>query len=101
MPGNSQTRSSTPDLTTHVCQAYTQCEWIRKAWRDTDEATIYQSVQAAGFASEPVQWFIAKHNVYGRKFREQWNLEEDCIDVDQFNLHASADAPDDISQVDV
>ncbi|GMF23166.1 unnamed protein product [Phytophthora fragariaefolia] len=57
--------------------------------------------EAAGFASEPAQWFIAKHDVYGSKFREQWNLEEDGIDVDQFNLHALDDAPDDISQVDV
>ncbi|GMF41332.1 unnamed protein product [Phytophthora fragariaefolia] len=43
----------------------------------------------------------SEQDVYGSKFREQWELEEDDIDVDQFNLHALDDGPGDTSQVDV
>ncbi|KAG3106502.1 hypothetical protein PI125_g13189 [Phytophthora idaei] len=30
-----------------------------------------RSVEAAGFAQNPSEWFIAKHDVYGAKFREK------------------------------
>ncbi|KAG3080877.1 hypothetical protein PI125_g20318 [Phytophthora idaei] len=51
----------------------TVCGWVLRAWRDTEESTIMLSVEAAGFAQNPSEWFIAKHDVYSAKFREKWS----------------------------
>ncbi|KAG3236910.1 hypothetical protein PI124_g18086 [Phytophthora idaei] len=50
----------------------TVCGWVIRTWRDTEESTIMRSVEAVGFAQNPSEWFIAKHDVYGAKFREKW-----------------------------
>ncbi|POM79074.1 Pogo transposable element with KRAB domainlike putative [Phytophthora palmivora] len=47
--------------------------WVLRAWRDTEEATVMDSVETAGFANEPTDWLIAKHDVYGAKFRKRWS----------------------------
>ncbi|GMF56313.1 unnamed protein product [Phytophthora fragariaefolia] len=75
--------------------------WVLRAWRDTEEATVMNSVEAAGFANEPTDWFIAKHDVYGSKFRERWADESKEDDnTDRLNLSVLDDALDDINLVD-
>eukprot|EP00644_Phytophthora_capsici_P016787 jgi/Phyca11/131700/e_gw1.111.63.1 len=79
----------------------TVCEWVRRAWRDTEESTVMHSIEAAGFARDPSDWFIAKHDVYGAGFREKWAEEsKDDENVDLLNLSALDDALDDINLVD-
>ncbi|GMF26900.1 unnamed protein product [Phytophthora lilii] len=79
----------------------TVCEWVRRAWRDTEESTVMHSIEAAGFARDPNDWFIAKHNVYGARFREKWAEEsKDDENADLLNLSALDDALDDINLVD-
>ncbi|KAG3139769.1 hypothetical protein PI126_g16309 [Phytophthora idaei] len=78
----------------------TVCEWVRKAWRDTDEATVLRSVGAAGFASDPTDWFIAKHDVYDQKFNALWGSDDENLDEDTLNMQALDDDLDDIAVVD-
>ncbi|KAG2790814.1 hypothetical protein Pcac1_g644 [Phytophthora cactorum] len=78
----------------------TVCEWVRKAWRDTDEATVLRSVGAAGFASDSTDWFIAKHDVYGQKFNALWGSDDENLDEDTLNMQALDDDLDDIAVVD-
>ncbi|KAG6949641.1 hypothetical protein JG687_00014729 [Phytophthora cactorum] len=60
-----------------------------------------RSVEAAGFAKQSSDWFIAKHDVYGARFRESWLGEaEDEEDKDLLNLSALDDALDDINLPD-
>ena len=78
----------------------TVCEWVRRAWRDTEESTVMHSIEAAGFARDPSDWFIAKHDVYGARFREKWAEEsKDDENADLLNLSALYDALDDINLV--
>ncbi|KAG6945265.1 hypothetical protein JG688_00016644, partial [Phytophthora aleatoria] len=51
----------------------TVCEWVRKAWRDTDEAT---------------------------KFNALWGSDDENLDEDTLNMQALDDAFDDIAVVD-
>ncbi|GMF24788.1 unnamed protein product [Phytophthora fragariaefolia] len=79
----------------------TVCGWVVRAWRETEEATVMDSMEAAGFANEPTDWIIAKQDVYGSKLRERWadeSMEDD--DTDMLNLSVSDDALDDINLVD-
>ncbi|KAG2989822.1 hypothetical protein PC129_g20675 [Phytophthora cactorum] len=80
----------------------TVCGWVLRAWRDTEESTIMRSVEAAGFAQNPSEWFIAKHDVYGAKFREKWseNSKESSDEEDLFNLSVLDDALDDVNLLD-
>ncbi|GMF12043.1 unnamed protein product [Phytophthora lilii] len=56
------------------------------------------SIEAAGFARDPSDWFIAKHDVYGARFREKWAEEsKDDENADLLNLSALDDALDDIN----
>ncbi|KAG3001932.1 hypothetical protein PC120_g19992 [Phytophthora cactorum] len=48
------------------------CGWVKKAWRDTDCETVANSVAAAGFADHCMDWHVARHDVYGDRFREKW-----------------------------
>ncbi|GMF19119.1 unnamed protein product [Phytophthora fragariaefolia] len=74
---------------------------VLSAWRGTEEATVMNSVEAAGFASEPTDSLIAKHDVYGSKFRERWADEsKEDDDTDMLNLSVLGDAHDDINLVD-
>ncbi|KAG6945255.1 hypothetical protein JG687_00017400, partial [Phytophthora cactorum] len=68
---------------------------------DTEEPTIMCSMEAAGFAQNPSEWFIAKHDVYGAKFREKWseNSKESSDEEDLFNLSVLDDALDDAELV--
>ncbi|GMF29131.1 unnamed protein product [Phytophthora lilii] len=59
------------------------------------------SIEAAGFARDPSDWFIAKHDVYGARFREKWAEEsKDDENADLLNLSALDDALDDINLVE-
>ncbi|KAG2775462.1 hypothetical protein PC129_g20192 [Phytophthora cactorum] len=68
----------------------------------TEESTIMSSVEAAGFAQNPSEWFIAKHDVYDIKFREKWseNSKESLDEEDLFNLSVLDDALDDVNLLD-
>ncbi|POM58666.1 Pogo transposable element with KRAB domainlike [Phytophthora palmivora] len=48
------------------------CGWVRKSWRDTDSRTINNSIAAAGFGEDYMEWHVAQHDVYGEKFCEIW-----------------------------
>ncbi|GMF43868.1 unnamed protein product [Phytophthora fragariaefolia] len=79
----------------------TVCGWVLRARRDTEEATVMNSVEAAGFANEPTDWFIAKQDVYGSRFRERWGDEsKEDDDTDTVNWSVLDDALDDINLVD-
>ncbi|KAG6961411.1 hypothetical protein JG688_00009102 [Phytophthora aleatoria] len=79
----------------------TVCEWVLRAWRDTEEVTIMRSVEAAGFVKQPSDWFIAGHDVYGARFHERWLDEaKDEEDKDLLNLSSLDDALDDINFID-
>ncbi|KAJ8523271.1 hypothetical protein ON010_g17592 [Phytophthora cinnamomi] len=77
------------------------CEWVRKAWRDTDSNTVINSVSAAGFADSYLDWHVAKHDVYGEQFCTSWEAaDEDHEDMDDFNLDELHDALDDAALID-
>ncbi|GMF42610.1 unnamed protein product [Phytophthora lilii] len=78
----------------------TVCQWIRSAWRDTDSSTVKNSVAAAGFAENWMDWHIARHDVYGAQFREQWEARDENQEEDGFNLDELHDALDDIALID-
>ncbi|GMF37949.1 unnamed protein product [Phytophthora fragariaefolia] len=48
------------------------CEWVRKAWRDTDSKAVINSISAAGFADSYLDWHVAKHDVYGEQLCKSW-----------------------------
>ncbi|KAE9028157.1 hypothetical protein PF010_g9565 [Phytophthora fragariae] len=59
------------------------------------------SIEAAGFARDPSDWFTSKHDVYGARFREKWAEEsKDDENADLLSLSALDDALDDINLVD-
>ncbi|KAE9018803.1 hypothetical protein PR002_g12994 [Phytophthora rubi] len=79
----------------------TVCEWVLRAWRDTDETTITRCIEAAGFANTPSEWFIAKHDVYGAMFQKKRSEEsKENEDEDLINLSALDDALDDVNLLD-
>ncbi|POM68628.1 Pogo transposable element with KRAB domainlike [Phytophthora palmivora] len=77
-------------------------DWVHEAWRDTDQCVVENSIASAGFSPIPDEWFIWKHDVYGRKFQQRWN-EEEKRDKDYDDSGAEdefADALDDITIID-
>lgn len=67
-------------------------EWVKKAWQQTEDNVVKNSIAAAGFGNEPEQWHIAKHDVYGKAFVEAWKKQEqNDRDVD---LHEENDFPE-------
>ena len=46
--------------------------WFKDAWRTVSNKSIKNSVRAAGFAANPADWHVAKHDVYGDAFLEAW-----------------------------
>ncbi|KAG2790045.1 hypothetical protein Pcac1_g852 [Phytophthora cactorum] len=77
------------------------CGWVKKAWRDTDCETVTNSVTAAGFAGHCMDWHIARHDVYGNRFREKWEASVEAEqDEGGFNLDELHDALDDIALID-
>jgi hypothetical protein len=75
--------------------------WIKKAWRETPDNVVFNSVQAAGFALDHQEWFISKHDVYGEKFVKAWGEREtqEVAEVD-FNIDSLNDALDDFQIID-
>eukprot|EP00644_Phytophthora_capsici_P008219 jgi/Phyca11/17198/fgenesh1_pg.PHYCAscaffold_26_\ len=57
--------------------AEVSCQWVRKAWKETDQENIDNSVAAAGFSPIESEWFIWRHDVYGRGFQREWENEEE------------------------
>jgi hypothetical protein len=51
-------------------------DWIKKAWRETPDDVVFNSVQVAGFSLDHREWFISKHDVYGEKFVKAWEERE-------------------------
>lgn len=78
----------------------TVCEWVLRAWRDTEESIVMHIIKAAGFARDPSYWLIFKHGVYVARFRGKWADEsKDDENADLMNLSALDDALDDINLV--
>lgn len=74
------------------------CEWVKRAWRETDPATVCNSIAAAGFSDNVYDWHIARHDVYGDKFMAAWDTESGGNDEEEsFNLHELDDCLDEIS----
>ena len=50
--------------------------------------SVKNSVDSAGFHPDYTQWHVAKHDVYGERFREAWNaaagseVNEEMLEVD-------------------
>ncbi|KAG2821008.1 hypothetical protein PC129_g10794 [Phytophthora cactorum] len=50
--------------------------WVQQAWKDTDQSIVDNSIASAGFSLVPGDWFIWRHDVYGRPFQQEWDKEE-------------------------
>ncbi|OWZ21105.1 hypothetical protein PHMEG_0004400 [Phytophthora megakarya] len=50
--------------------------WVSQAWKETPVEVVEKSIKACGFGSNSSDWHIAKHDVYGSKFRAAWELQE-------------------------
>lgn len=77
----------------------TVCGWVVKAWKDTPQLVIDNSIAAAGFHSDPSQWFIWRHDVYGRLFQQQWEQADQGVVEEDVDAEL-ANALDDIELVD-
>lgn len=59
--------------------------WVLKAWRQTPESVMVNSVAMRGFRDESTSWHIARHDVYDTKFWMAWELQDhpatDCDEV--------------------
>ncbi|KAE9350786.1 hypothetical protein PF008_g6266 [Phytophthora fragariae] len=77
------------------------CEWVKKAWRDTDSNTVINSVSAAGFADSYLDWHVGKHDVYGARLcTSREAADEDHEYMGNFNLDELHDALDDAALID-
>ena len=57
------------------------------------------SIRAAGFDDDYHNWHIAKHDVYGEKFRNAWlNQQDREINAAEFELIAQADDTQDLME---
>ena len=77
----------------------TVVSWVQSAWKQTPVSVVEKSVQICGFDDDSSNWFISKHDVYGVKFRQQWELHEtshDDSDVDENEVEPLMDALDEI-----
>ena len=54
---------------------------------------ISRSIATAGFSDDYEQWHIAKHDVYGQRFKESWLNKQADHEVSQDSLEE--EAPDD------
>lgn len=52
----------------------TVASWVHTAWKETPASVVEKSVQQCRFSDGSRSWFISKHDVYGAKFRQQWEL---------------------------
>ncbi|KAE9052173.1 hypothetical protein PR001_g757 [Phytophthora rubi] len=50
--------------------------WVARAWKQTPDEVVAKSVQACGFNNDSSTWRIAKHDVYGSRFKAAWELRE-------------------------
>jgi hypothetical protein len=50
----------------------TVADWVTRAWNAVSKEVVLRSVYACGFDDDHSEWFIAKHDVYGRLFRQMW-----------------------------
>ncbi|ETN19840.1 hypothetical protein PPTG_02976 [Phytophthora nicotianae INRA-310] len=52
------------------------CKIINE-WKHSDQtpdSVVAKSVSICGFSDDPTSWHIARHDVYGTKFRMAWEL---------------------------
>ena len=55
------------------------CNWVKTAWRNVDTDVIKKSIARAGFDKNVEEWHIARHDIFGERFRAMWesnNAEE-------------------------
>lgn len=55
--------------------------WVGESLNELKTETIQNSIISSGFSSNPDDWHIAKHDVYGRKFCEAWAVSNQ---IEQF-----------------
>ncbi|OWY91363.1 Pogo transposable element [Phytophthora megakarya] len=48
-------------------------QWVYQAWKETDQSLVDNSIASAGFSPILDEWFIWRHDVYGRKFQQCWD----------------------------
>ena len=77
----------------------TVCEWVVKAWKDTPQLVIDNSIAAAGCSSNPSRWHIWNHDVYDSLFQEQWATEADNASSEDVDTELT-NALDDIELID-
>ena len=73
-------------------------QWVRDAWHSISRDNIHRSIQSAGFANNYEEWHIAKHDVYGERFRNAW-INGGDREVNIEDLEALPQ-PDDIGDID-
>lgn len=79
----------------------TVCEWVVRAWKDTPQLVIDNSIAAAGFHSNPKEWFVWRHDVYGGLFQKHWASNDHVESVNDADADVElANALDDIELVD-
>ncbi|KAG6972102.1 hypothetical protein JG688_00004139, partial [Phytophthora aleatoria] len=72
-----------------------------KSLHHTDSSTLKNTVAAAGFADNWTEWHVARHGVYGEKFRAKWETSGESEQVeDGFNFGELHDALDDVALID-
>ncbi|OWZ11985.1 Pogo transposable element [Phytophthora megakarya] len=47
------------------------------SWKEIDQSVVDSSITSSGFSSIPDEWFTWRHDVYGRKFQQRWNDDEE------------------------
>ena len=65
----------------------TVAAWVSTAWQLTPDEVVVKSIQRAGFAECPDDWFISRHDVYGTKFNAAWALRGENSESDS-NIEA-------------
>ena len=67
-------------------------KWVQHAWKAVPDEVVWRSVLAAGFSENFEDWHIARHDVYGQKFREKWlSAQPDASDDDDLSDLVSFD----------
>jgi hypothetical protein len=51
--------------------------WVEDAWNAVPDSVVQKSILSAGFADNFEDWHIARHDVYGARFRQQWLAREE------------------------
>jgi hypothetical protein len=60
------------------------CSWVKSAWRNVEVDVIQKSIVRAGFHSDFNEWHIARHDIFGTRFKSIWesNIAETVTKFD-------------------